>query len=182
MNTNKSEQKNESKNGILRMAIVCLSVILQALFIISLFTWLSGIARWIEAGTSIIALFFVLMIYSKDSISAIKTPWILLIMVFPVVGMVLYLLVIFNPSVKKMKRKYERIDGERTRLNYRIGGVPDVAAALGRTVLPSTNGCPPPRTESCAMTMVRNVLVTTSPVPAPSCIRRKRKVLPLLAS
>ena len=26
----------------------------------------------------------------------------------------------------------ERIDGERTRLNYRIGGVPDVAAALGR--------------------------------------------------
>ncbi len=112
MNTNKSEQKNESKNGILRMAIVCLSVILQALFIISLFTWLSGIARWIEAGTSIIALFFVLMIYSKDSISAIKTPWILLIMVFPVVGMVLYLLVIFNPSVKKMKRKYERIDGE----------------------------------------------------------------------
>ena len=106
----KNEQNNENKNGILRMVIVCLSVIFQALFIIALFTWLGNYAKWIQVVVSIIALFFVLMIYSKDSISAIKTPWILLIMVFPVVGMVLYLLVASNPSVKKMRKKYEDVD------------------------------------------------------------------------
>lgn len=108
----KNDTQNENKNGILRMVIVCLSVIFQALFIIALFAWLGNYAKWIQVATSIIALFFVLMIYSKDSISAIKTPWILLIMVLPIVGMVLYLLVIFNPSVKKMRKKYRDVDAE----------------------------------------------------------------------
>ncbi|MBP5269577.1 MAG: PLDc N-terminal domain-containing protein, partial [Clostridia bacterium] len=82
------EQQNESKNGILRMAIVSLSVIIQALIIIGLFTWFSLYARWIEISFSILAVFFVIIIYSRDSISAIKMPWIMLIMVFPVIGIV----------------------------------------------------------------------------------------------
>ena len=106
------EQQNESKNGILRMAIVSLSVIIQALIIIGLFTWFSLYARWIEISFSLLAVFFVIIIYSKDSISAIKMPWIMLIMVFPVVGIVLYLLVAFNPSVKKMRKKYKAVDDE----------------------------------------------------------------------
>ena len=42
--------------------------------------------------------------------STIKMPWIFLIMVFPIMGLTLYLLVGLNGGTSKMRKRYQKID------------------------------------------------------------------------
>ena len=104
------EGKAANKNGILRAFFVGLALIIQILLIISFFTRLSRYAEWVQNVTEVIALIMVLVIYGQHKTSSMKMPWIILIMAFPVFGIVLYFLIGLDVSTRKMRERYQKID------------------------------------------------------------------------
>lgn len=70
-----------------------LSVFFQAAWLVLLFVKLNHLSTWISLFTSIFSLSVVLRLYSKHTTAAMKMPWIMLILAFPVMGLSLYLLI-----------------------------------------------------------------------------------------
>lgn len=104
------ENRKNVKNGTKRFIFAALSLLSEVVFIVMLFTKLNEHAEWISAGTRVFALILVLTIYGKHQTSSIKIPWIVLILVFPVLGVCLYLLVGLNGTTNKMKKRYKEIN------------------------------------------------------------------------
>ena len=110
ISSNTYEKKKNVKNGVKRMLFAVFSLLLEIVFIVLLFTELNAYAEWIDGCTRLIALLTVLGIYSQNKTSSMKTPWIILILIFPVLGLCMYVLVGFNGTTYKMKKRYEEID------------------------------------------------------------------------
>ena len=104
------EKKSGVKNGIVRLILTALSVILEAAAIVVFAMRLNAYAGWIALGTRILGMFLVLTIYARNITSAMKMPWIILILMFPVLGLMLYLLIGFSGSTRSMRKRYENID------------------------------------------------------------------------
>ena len=109
MNT---EEKKSVKNSVGRMVFVALAALIQIGWIIIEFIKLEHYSVWISLGTGIIALLVVLRIYGLHSNAAFKMPWIMLILVFPVMGVVLYLITGHSGITKGMRKRFEKIDAE----------------------------------------------------------------------
>lgn len=104
------EKKAAYKNGVARMIFVTFSVALEVTFIFLIIHWLGEYAPWIEVLLRIAAFLLILGIYSQDKSASIKMPWLILIMAFPVLGTVLYMLIGLSGSTRKMRQRYEQID------------------------------------------------------------------------
>lgn len=104
------ERKGATKNGVRRAIFVGLSLILEVVLIVGLLSRLYQTFEWINAITRIVAAISVLGIYSQHKTSSMKMPWIILILVFPVAGIVLFLFTGLAGSTKKMARRYEQVD------------------------------------------------------------------------
>lgn len=130
------EGKKKRQNGIIRLVFSGLAILLQLVFIVSTFTRLNEYVVWIDSVTHILAFILVLKIYGSDKISTIKTPWIILILVFPIMGSLLYVLVGLNGGTWKMRARYAKIDAELLPM------LPDneAAARLLRDKLPKAYG------------------------------------------
>ncbi len=114
---NKIEQKAAVKNGVLRLVIVCISLTLQIFLLIYAAICLNAYAEWISISIRALAILFLLGIYSQPRTSAMKMTWLVMIGVFPVVGVALYLMVGLNRSVKRMRRRYTEIESRLFPLN-----------------------------------------------------------------
>lgn len=106
------EGKQKSKNGIKRMVFSMLSILLQVVFLMVLFTKLNKYAAVIDFMTGVLAIVLVLRIYGQHQTATMKTPWIILILAFPIFGVALYLMVGLNGGTKRMRIKYEKIDAK----------------------------------------------------------------------
>lgn len=104
------EGKKKTENGTKRLIFTAVSILLEIVFLLFLFTKVSEYATIIDWVTRIVAIFLVLGLYSMDKTSSMKMPWIILILAFPILGVSLYLLVGLNGSTKKMRARYEEID------------------------------------------------------------------------
>ncbi|WP_292214266.1 cardiolipin synthase [Butyrivibrio sp.] len=104
------EKKAAVKNGVQRMVIAVLSVVINSLLVVWGVIWLNNTWHWLSMLLTVISVLVVLGIYSMYKTASIKMPWIMLIMAMPVAGLVLYLLVGLNGSTNKMRRRYEAID------------------------------------------------------------------------
>ncbi len=105
------EGQAKTKNGVKRMMFVVLTIFLEVLLIFFLITQLSSVhAALAEAILRIVAVVLVLYMYSKPGTSAMKMPWVLLILVLPLVGVILYFLIGKNGGTKKMALRYQDID------------------------------------------------------------------------
>ena len=87
------KKRRTSGNSILRIVFVGISLFLQVGWLLLLIIRLNRYSTYISLFTGILALLAVLRLYSQQTNSAIKMPWIMLILVFPVMGLSLYLLV-----------------------------------------------------------------------------------------
>ncbi len=58
----------------------------------------------------VVGVIVILNMYASPVTSTIKVPWILLILMFPIMGLGLYLLVGLNGGTEKMRRRYQKID------------------------------------------------------------------------
>ena len=110
MSSSTYEGRKKTKNGVKRLIFSAVSILLQLAFFVILFTRLNRYAEVIDISTRLLAVVLVLKIYGKHTTSSMKTPWIILIMLFPVLGVALYLLVGLNGSTRVMRERYAKID------------------------------------------------------------------------
>ena len=85
--------RKKSRNSILRAAFVAVSVLSQAGWLLLLALRLNEYSVWISLMTSLVSFLVVLQLYSKHTTAAMKMPWIMLMLIFPVMGLSLYLLI-----------------------------------------------------------------------------------------
>lgn len=112
MKHNTIEGRAKTKNGIKRLAFSGICIIFEIVFIILLFTRLNAYAEAVNLITRLIAVSLVLRLYASNQTSSMKMPWVILILIFPIMGTALYLLIGLNGGTRKMKQRYADIDKE----------------------------------------------------------------------
>ena len=96
--------------------------------------------------TRVLGLSIILHMYASPMTATMKMPWILLILVFPVMGLTLYLMVGLNGGTGKMRKRYEEIDAqllpllpenekEREALEKKIPRAANISAYIKRNAL-----------------------------------------------
>lgn len=98
------KKRKKSDNGILRAVLVGISLLLQVGWILLTVLKLNRYSAVISLFTEVIAAAVVLRLYSRNTNSAFKMPWTMLILVLPVMGLSLYLLVELLGSVGNRRR------------------------------------------------------------------------------
>ena len=99
-------------NSILRIVFVGLSVVAQAAWIIFQILELNQYYAWISLASSLLAVVLVLKLYSSHTNAAMKMPWIMLILVFPVMGLALYLLIVVCGDLGGTKKRLAKVRQE----------------------------------------------------------------------
>ena len=96
-------ERKPSGNSIIRMIFVGISLLMQVGWILVRVQWLNDYSNVISAITGFLAITVVLYLNSKNTNSAMKMPWIMLILAFPVLGLSMYLLmeILGDPGVGK---------------------------------------------------------------------------------
>ena len=105
----RSEQKGNVKNSVGRLALAALAIIAQIVWLVYIALKLNKYSTVISLCSSLIALLLVLKIYSKRTNSAFKTLWIILILVFPVMGISFYFLFGNKHATSYIRRKFSAL-------------------------------------------------------------------------
>ena len=106
------EGKKKTQNGVKHGIFSALAILLQAIFLINMFTSLNRYFEWIDWATRLLSTLLVLKIYAQHQTATMKMPWIILILVFPILGVSLYLLVGLDGGTKMMSRRYREVDAK----------------------------------------------------------------------
>ena len=108
-------KRKHSANSIPRMVFVGLSLLFQIGWMLLLILKLNEYSVWISLLTSILSATVVLRLYNRHTTAAMKMPWIMLIMAFPVMGLSLYLLIVVfgdtGMTGKRIRSIGEKLDG-----------------------------------------------------------------------
>ena len=107
---NKLEQSAAVQNGVSRLVFVLLALLVGIVVTVVAVSKLDNKVWVVAVAIRLLAFLLILNIYSQSRTSAMKMPWIMLIMVLPVVGVTLYLLVGNSGSTKKMRLRFAVID------------------------------------------------------------------------
>lgn len=102
------ETNHRNHSGILRVVLVGIALLFQIGWILLLVLKLNAHYAWISGATGILALLVALKLYSKDTTSAMKMPWVMLILVFPVMGLSLYLMIEVFGDLGKTGQRLEQ--------------------------------------------------------------------------
>ena len=101
------ESRQQIKNSIGRAVVVALSVLLQVLWIVALAMKLTEYYAAISTIASLLALLVALRIYGEHINSAYKLSWIILILLFPILGLCLFLIFGNESSIVFIKKYFE---------------------------------------------------------------------------
>lgn len=99
-----------------RMAIVALLIILQIIWIWLLFEYLAEYNVVIHVLTMIIGAILLLVVVNKDEVPEYKMPWMLVIVISPILGGVLYVFFGSNQPGRLMERQYSKIEEQSDRI------------------------------------------------------------------
>ncbi|MGN0998268.1 MAG: cardiolipin synthase [Faecousia sp.] len=83
----------KSGNSILRIVLVGISLLCQIVWLLVLGFELNHYSTLISFLTNLVTLVVVLKLYSMETTSAMKMPWVIVILSFPVLGLCLYFLI-----------------------------------------------------------------------------------------
>ena len=87
---NQTEEKREAvPNGVSRVGIAVLGVLLQVLWIVWAALKLTRYYAWVQLAISVLAFLLALRIYGRHTNSATKLSWIIVILTFPIFGVCL---------------------------------------------------------------------------------------------
>lgn len=103
------EQKTHVKNGVGRMGFVALSILSQIIWFWVLAIKLTNYATWVSVLASLVALIFALRMFYRKTTSSIKMSWLIVILVFPVLGIITYLLLGRPDGTRRKRRSFEAI-------------------------------------------------------------------------
>jgi len=104
------EKKSAVKNGIVRMVLVLLSILLEVVVIFLLLHYLGSKAGWVYSVLHILSIILVLVIYGSHKTASVRMTWIMLIMLVPIVGTVLFLIIGLNWHTLQMRKRYAELD------------------------------------------------------------------------
>ena len=105
----RSEERKRSGNSIMRAVFVALSLLLQVGWLLLLVLKLNEYSAAISLATGVVGALAVLKLYSGDTNSAYKMPWIMLMMLLPVMGLSLYLMVEVAATPRAVRKILRRI-------------------------------------------------------------------------
>ncbi len=140
--------RKKTENGILRMIFVAVSLVFQVVWILLRIKLLNEYSDTIAALTTILTIVVVLKLNSKHTNSAMKMPWVMLILVFPVMGLCMYLLfeLLGDPGVSKglraVRRHLQRDDSAMVAENLEMLSRQDVSATNQSRYLWGASGYP----------------------------------------
>lgn len=110
-----SREHKRKRNSISRIVFVGLAIIIQVVWLIELAVKLNAHSAWISACVSLLSIVVVLRLYGRHTSTAMKMPWIMLILAAPVMGLSLFLLfdILGDPgrAGKRIRRFREKIKG-----------------------------------------------------------------------
>lgn len=104
------ERKTAIKNSIGRIIVFGLFVLAQIIGFIVLFIVLGNRFPAIDFTVRAMSLIVALTINSRDHNSAFKLIWVIVILIFPVPGLLFYTLNNFSSSKYKIKKRLEKVD------------------------------------------------------------------------
>lgn len=144
----RENNRKKRTNSILRLVLVGISLLLQVGWILLLGIKLNAYSTWISLLTNILAAVLVLRLYSRHTNSAFKTPWIMLILTFPVMGLCLYLLFELLGTPVSIGKRLNRVREElclfsmedRSALKA-LEALDPSAASQSRSISANTGGC-----------------------------------------
>ena len=101
--------RGRKRNSIPRIAFVGLAIIIQIAWLIVMAVKLNAHSAWISACVNLLSIVVVLRLYGRHTSTAMKMPWIMLILAAPVMGLSLFLLfdILGDPgrAGKRIRRK-----------------------------------------------------------------------------
>ena len=110
-----SREHKRKRNSIPRIAFVGLTIIIQIVWLIVMAVKLNAHSAWISACVNLLSIVVVLRLYGRHTSTAMKMPWIMLILAAPVMGLSLFLLfdILGDPgrAGKRIRRFREKMDG-----------------------------------------------------------------------
>ena len=106
------EVKKCTSNSIVRLILVGFSVLIQIGWILLTILELNAYHTWISLATGLLSGIVVLKLYSRNETAAMKLPWIMLILIFPVMGLSLYLMVKILGDSAGMGKRLRRVRGK----------------------------------------------------------------------
>lgn len=107
-----STAREKTKNSIGRAIFVGISLILQVGWIVSIFLALNDYYAYISAATHLLAVVVALRIYGKHLNGAFKTSWMVLILLSPIFGLLLYFFCGRSGANRRMRARFEAVDAE----------------------------------------------------------------------
>ena len=114
----RTEEKTTVKNSVGRLAFAGLCILFQISWLLLIAFRLNAYSAWISLATNIAAFALALHIYGKYTNAAFKMPWIIVLLVFPIMGLCLYgLFGHVGLMGKKMQEHFKGLDQELFALN-----------------------------------------------------------------
>lgn len=110
MGNMRTEKKTSIKNSAGRLLFVILFVLAQLGWLAFLLVWMSVYSFAITLVSSLIAFIISIKLYANRMNAAMKMPWIIVIMTFPILGVSLYFLFGRSIVTKGMKRRFSDIE------------------------------------------------------------------------
>ena len=104
--------KRRGSNSIVRIGFVAISLLVQIGWLMLSILKLNQYSAWISLATTMLSAVVVLKLYTAPTNAATKMSWIILILVFPVMGLSLYLLVNLFGDMGSTGRRLNRLRGE----------------------------------------------------------------------
>ncbi|MBR3187915.1 MAG: cardiolipin synthase [Lachnospiraceae bacterium] len=92
------------------MVLVLLSILLEVVVIFLLLHYLGSKAGWVYSVLHILSIILVLVIYGSHKTASVRMTWIMLIMLVPIVGTVLFLIIGLNWHTLQMRKRYTELD------------------------------------------------------------------------
>ena len=91
-----------------RIAVTAVLILLQAAWLLVWFTRLASYAPWVSAVFTVLSILIVLYIVRKDDNPAYKIVWIILILLVPLLGGLLYVVFGNKRPERRMREKFAR--------------------------------------------------------------------------
>ena len=103
------EAEENTKNSVKRLIMVVISILLQVAWIIGLAVRLTNYYAAISTLASILGLLLVFRVYGLQINSAYKISWIILILMFPIMGVCLYLMFGRTGALGSMRKWFDKV-------------------------------------------------------------------------
>jgi cardiolipin synthase len=106
----RTESRRLFRNGLIRLLLVLAAIAVQCWWFVVLADMVRRYAPWVSVLYTYIPFLIILYIYGRETNSAFKMPWMILIAAVPLFGVVMYLILGHHNGTPGMRRKFLAVE------------------------------------------------------------------------